>query len=71
MGSVTIDTVSRTGLRLAADGGASLSQIQDHGRLGKSAAAAQVYDPETTGGNLQDSAAVHIDFDVSEVLRGV
>ncbi len=71
VGSITIDTLRRTGLRLAADGGASLSQIQAHGRFGTSAAAAQVHDPEVTGGNLQDSAAVHIDFDVSEVLRGV
>ena len=69
VGPITIDTLRRTGLRFAADGGASLSQIQAHGRFGNPAAAAQVHDLDTAGGNLQDSAAMHIDFDASGVLR--
>ena len=70
VGPITIDTLRRTGLRLAADGGARLSQIQAHGRFGNSAAAAQAHGPATAGGNLQASAAVYIDFDASGVLRG-
>jgi len=70
VGQITIDTLRRTGLRLAADGGATLSQIQTHGRYGDSAAAARVHDTETSGGNLQDSAAAYIEIDVSGVLRG-
>ena len=68
-GPLTIDALRRTGLRLAADGGASLAQIQAHGRFGNSAAAAQVHDTDTAGGTLQDSAAAYIEMDVSGVLK--
>ena len=69
VGPITVDTLRRTGLRLAADGGANFSQIHAHGRFGNSAAAAQLHDADTAGGHLQDSATVYIEIDVSGVLR--
>lgn len=67
VGQVSIDTLRRTGLRLAAEGGADVSQIRVHGRFGDAASAAQIQDAEAQSGKLGDSAAEYIDLDVSEL----
>ncbi len=70
VGAIAIDTLRRTGLRLASDGGADLPQIQAHGRFGDPASAARIHNADGVDGTLQNSAAVHIRIDASEVLVG-
>lgn len=67
VGLVNIDTLRRTGLHLAAEGGADVSQIRVHGRFGDVASAARVHDADGRGRRLGDSAVDCIDLDVSDV----
>lgn len=65
--SVSIDTLRRSGLQLALQGGADLPQVQAHGRYGDAASAARVH-PEERSGALGNSAVECIDLEVSDVL---
>lgn len=69
IGHVSIDTLRRTGLHLAAEGGADVMQIQAHGRYGSVASAARV--PERADGDgtkLRDGAAEYIELDALGVV---
>jgi Site-specific recombinase XerD len=65
---VSIDTLRRTGLQLALQGGADLPQVQAQGRFSDSSSAARLHDATDHSGTLDDSAAEYIEIDVSEVL---
>lgn len=70
VGLVNIDTLRRTGLHLAAEGGADVSQIRVHGRFGDAASAARIHTSDVQGQRLGDSAAECIDLDVSDLSVG-
>jgi site-specific recombinase XerD len=64
VGPVSIDTLRRTGLHLAAEGGADVAQIQAHGRYGSVASAARVPErADRKGTKLRDGAAAYIELD--------
>jgi len=64
--AVNIDRLRRTGLQLALDGGATLPQVQAHGRFSDSASAARLAKEQP--GVLNGSALEHIDLDVATAL---
>lgn len=66
---IDIDTLRRTGLQLALQGGADFSQVQAHGRFSSAASAARLSDNETQSGTLKDSAAEYIDLDVADISK--
>lgn len=68
VGPVNIDTLRRTGLQLAAEGGADVSQIRAHGRYGDLAGAARIRESDRETGKLGDSAVDCIEIDVTDVL---
>ncbi len=63
--SVSIDSLRRTGLQLALEGGADVPQVQAHGRFSDSASAARLRDAEERSGALGESAVEYIDLDLS------
>jgi site-specific recombinase XerD len=65
---VSIDTLRQTGLHLALEGGANISQVQIHGRFSDTASAARIHDSGQPSGTLGDSAAEHIDLNVADAL---
>lgn len=65
LGSVTIDGLRQTGLRLALDGGADLLQIQAHGRFSASSSAVRLHDTGKRFGTLDDSAVEYVELDLS------
>lgn len=67
--SVSIETLRRTGLQLALDGGADVTQVKAHGRFSDAASAARVYDPEARPKTLGDSAVEYIDLDIPSELN--
>ena len=67
VGTVSIDTLRRTGLHLAIQGGASLSQVQAHGRYGDSSSVAHLSASDVQSGSLSDSAVQYIDFDLESI----
>jgi site-specific recombinase XerD len=69
VGTVSIDTLRRTGLHLAIQGGASLSQVQAHGRYGDSSSIAHLSARDAQAGSLSDSAVQYIDFDLESVVE--
>jgi len=68
VGTVSIDRLRRTGLYLAIQGGASVAQVQAHGRYGDSSSVAGLSEIDTQKGNLSDSAVEYIDFDLERVV---
>lgn len=64
LGDLNIDTLRRTGLHHALQGGARLPQIQAHGRLTHSASAASYFDSSRRRGSLHESAVDCIDIDI-------
>jgi len=62
--ALSIDTLRRTGLQLALQGGADLPQVQAHGRFSDSSSAARLHDAEERSGALSESAVEHIELDV-------
>lgn len=64
--SVDIDTLRRSGLHLALQGGADLPQVQAHGRLQSAGSAARLHENDERMGALEESAVEYIDLDVSD-----
>lgn len=69
LGAINIDTLRRSGLRLALKGGADLPTIQAHGRI-KRARSAATYVDDASRGPLQESATEWIDLDLGNVPDG-
>ncbi|MFB6271870.1 MAG: tyrosine-type recombinase/integrase [Salinibacter sp.] len=67
---VSIDTLRQAGLQIALEGGASVPQVQAHGRLADSATAARLYDSEHSSGTLSDSPVECIDLDAEKIPSG-
>lgn len=65
---VSIDTLRRSGLQLALQGGADLPQVQAHGRLRTAGSAARLHEDDDRSGALDESAVEYIDLDVSDQL---
>lgn len=68
LGSVSIDVLRRTGLQLALRGGASLPQVQTHGRLQNAGSAARLHDVSDRPGTLDESAVEFMDLDVADLI---
>lgn len=66
MDPVNIDMLRRSGLRLALEGGADLSQVQTHGRLQATSSAARLHENDARSGALGESAVEYIDLDLSD-----
>lgn len=64
LGTVTVDMVRRTGLHLALTAGASLQQVQLHGRLQSVASVENLGDQNEQPDRLGDSAVDFVDLDV-------
>lgn len=64
VGPVDIDTLRRSGLHIALQGGADLPQVQAHGRLRDFVSAARLHDADDDPGKLAESAVEYIDLDV-------
>lgn len=62
---VSIDTLRRSGLQLALQGGADLPQVRAHGRLQHASSAARLHEPNDRSGGLGESAVEYIDLDIS------
>ena len=62
---VSIDTLRRSGLQLALQGGADLPQVQAHGRLQDASSAARLHEGDDRSGGLAESAVEYIDLDIS------
>lgn len=60
---VDVETLRHTGLRLAAEAGASLQQVQTHARL-QHVSSAEKYAPESSAGRLGDRAMDFVKLDV-------
>jgi integrase/recombinase XerD len=63
---VSIDTLRRSGLHLALQGGADLPQVQAHGRLQNAGSAARLHEADDRPGALGESAVECIDLDISD-----
>ena len=63
---VSIDTLRRTGLGLALEGGATFSQVQAHGRFTDSSSAARL--AVESSSELSASAAEHIELELEDAL---
>lgn len=61
---VTVEKLRQTGLRLAAEAGATLQQVQTHARLQTAAAASRYAESATAGKRLRDSAVDFVELDV-------
>jgi len=64
IGSVTVDTLRQTGLRLAMDAGASMQQVKQHGRLQSSNSIDQLTDSQERKNRLSNSAVDVLDLDL-------
>lgn len=64
LGAVDVETLRRSGLRLASQSGARPAQIQSHARLQDSASAVKYFDMEPEEARLNSSAADFVDLAV-------
>ncbi|PSR00768.1 MAG: hypothetical protein BRD54_06945 [Bacteroidetes bacterium SW_8_64_56] len=64
LGAVTIDTLRQTGLRLAMDAGATLQQVQLHGRLKSAGSVERFADTDDQENRLGDGAVDFVDLEV-------
>jgi len=64
LGGVTVETLRQTGLRLAMDAGATVQQVQLHGRLQSASSLDRLVDTEGQSNRLSDSAVEFVDLDV-------
>jgi site-specific recombinase XerD len=64
LGAVTIDTLRQTGLRLAMDAGATLQQVQSHGRLKSAGSVERFADTDDQENRLGDGAVDFVDLEV-------
>ena len=64
LGAVTIDTLRQTGLRLAMDAGATLQQVQLHGRLKSAGSVERFTDTDDQENRLGDGAVDFVDLEV-------
>lgn len=64
LGRLDIDTLRRTGLRLAAKNGATLNQIKDHARVTNASSLAKYVDTESATSRFQESPGDYIEFPV-------
>jgi integrase len=69
--ALNINTLRRTGLNLALQGGASLSQVQAFGRYKDSSSVSDLSVPDVQSGGLSDNAAGYIDFDLKTVIESL
>jgi len=64
LGIVTVETLRQTGLRLAMDAGASLQQVQLHGRLKSAGSVERLADTDHQESRLGESAVDFVDLEV-------
>lgn len=64
LGRVTVETLRQTGLRLALDAGASVQQVQLHGRLQSASSVERLSDASGKSSRLSESAVDFVDLDV-------
>jgi len=64
LGTVTVETIRQTGLRLAMDAGATMQQVQLHARLQSTATLERLADAEERKSRLGESAADFIDLNL-------
>lgn len=64
LSTVTVEMLRQTGLRLAVEAGASLQQVQLHGRLKSANSVERLADTDGQGNHLSESAADFLNLDV-------
>lgn len=64
LGAIDIETLRRSGLRLASASGARPAQVQSHARLQDPASAVRYFDSTSEDARLQDAAADHINLNL-------
>jgi site-specific recombinase XerD len=64
LGNLDIDTLRRTGLRIAAQNGATLRQIKDHARATDASSLAKYVETESSTSRFQDSPGDYIDIPI-------
>lgn len=66
---VSIDTLRQTGLQLALKGGATLRDVQVHGRFSSATTAATLHEQEDRSGALSGEAVEKIELDLSGAIQ--